>query len=155
MLCSEFSGWSLSTPCCGAGTALTWPTGGAESQATVPADPKLLINEDISSEEAFVSFGPSFIHGLIKAKRCGGWGEQAAPTDWKIFFFFCQQLLWEGSPCCSHALKVRRLGKQCIKSQPQSHTTVPFTLFIREKSNDVPRCLSGWIATLHLLCLWE
>lgn len=136
---------------CRNGSDLT--PGVPESQAIVPADPKLLINEDISSEEAFVSFGPSFIHGLVKAKRCGGWG-RASSTNWlkDFFLFFCQQLLWEGSPCCSH---VRWLGKQCIKSQPQSHTTVPFALSIREKSNDVCRCSSGWIPSLHLLCLWE
>lgn len=72
---------------------------------------------------------------LHKSKRCGGWGEQeqAGPADWKIFFS-CQQLLWEGSLCYIHTVKMRRLWKQCIKSQQQSHTRVfPHTLLLFRK----------------------
>lgn len=97
--------------------------------------------------------GPSFIHCFIKAKKCGGWGEreQARPADWKIFFS-CQQLLWEGSLCYIHTVKMRRLWKQCIKSQQESHTRVfPHNLSTRKKKTHQLKQLMQMLFLLDII----
>lgn len=78
-----------------------------------------------------------------KSEEMWGLGESEQYQLIERFFFFCQQLLWEGSLCCIHAVKIR------LKAMHQITATEPHKSFFHTLHNK--KIIITWLMEIFFL----